>query len=113
MKLTKERHEEIVLDYEKFNEFLSNFTEHLMQRVMMEIPNLVLWHIKDIKNMENIRKKFSETHGELLKHPELLTQCVNTVAAKHPEYDKEKIYEIAGRKAEEILKEEKAHGQGI
>lgn len=112
--ITKEQHEELILDYEKFNSFLNTFTEQLIQRIYLEVPELVMFHIKGIKETKKLRDEFYKKYEDLKEHPQLLAKTVNALRVKNPEWAKEKLYEEAGQLTRKLISERnKTNGQGF
>lgn len=112
--ITKEQHEELILDYEKFNSFLNTFTEQLIQRIYLEVPELVMFHIKGIKETKKLRDEFYKKYEDLKEQPQLLAKTVNALRVKNPEWAKERLYEEAGQLTRKLLLERnKTNDQGF
>lgn len=113
MKLTKEKHEEVIFDVEIFNEFLEEFVEAILQRVLLEIPNIVIHQIREVNEITRLRRQFFKDNPELIGKEGVLIQAVNKVASDNPAWSREKVYNEAALKAKEILKWEKENVQGV
>jgi hypothetical protein len=111
--ISKEHHEQIITDYEKFNDFLKSYTEHIIQRVMLDIPHLVLHHVKEIQEMNKLRKKFFSDYPELKDKAKYVNIAVSRILQDRPDLDKAKVFEEAGPMARDIINKEKNNGQGI
>ena len=109
MKLTKEQHEELVTDVDKFNEFVYDLTEHIMQRVLLEIPALVSYHVREVSKTRTLREKFYKDNPELKGKESLIIQAVNGISSNHPEMSREEVYREAGKEAKKLLKMETAN----
>lgn len=110
MNLTKEQHEDLVIDVNKFNEFLESFTEQVIQKVMLEIPTLVAYHVQEVNKIKNLRKQFYETNPELKGQEKVIIQAVNGIANKNPGMSREEVYRLAGVEAKKLLNMETTHG---
>ena len=110
MNLTKEQHENLITDVDKFNKFLDDFTEHIMQRVMLEIPALVSYHVREVSRIKTLREKFYQANPELKGKESLIIQAVNGISSKHPEMSREEVYREAGKEAKRLLKMETNYG---
>lgn len=111
--ITKEEHEELITDYNKFNSFLKLLTEQLIQRVYLEVPELVLFHIRQTKELKKLRDEFYKNYSDLKDHQQLLGQTVNSLQIKNPSWTREKLYDEAGKLARKLLLEENVNGQGF
>ena len=112
--ITKEQYEELITDYEKFNSFLNIFAEQLIQRVYLEVPELVMFHIKNVKETKKLRDKFYEKFEDLKECPQLLAKTVNALRVKNPDWEKEKLYEEAGQLTRKLrLEKDKTNAQGF
>jgi hypothetical protein len=112
--ITKNQHEELIVDYEKFNQFLELYTEQILQRVYLEVPSLLLAHIEEITKTKKLRDKFYEKYDDLKDHQQLLGQTVNSLQIKNPSWTKEKLFDEAGKLTRQLLSEEtNSNGQGF
>jgi hypothetical protein len=111
--ISKEYHEQIVTDYEKFNAFLKDYTEHIIQRVMLDIPHLVFHHIKEIQDMNKLRDKFFSDYPDLKDKAKYVNIAINKILQDHPDWDKARVFKEAGIEAKTIIMKENNNGQGI
>ena len=112
--ITKEQHEEIVTDYNKFNAFMVAYTESIIQRVFLEIPDLILIHIKTIQDTKKARDKFYSNYPELKDKQEHLGKVINKLRIENASWNMDKLYNEAGKVTKQLLSEEaKINGQGI
>lgn len=110
---TKDQHEAIITDVDKFNQFIKDYTEIIMQRVMLDIPNMVLYHIKDIKEVEKLREKFYKDYPNLKDHKNILSKVVTRIAHDNPDWDRSKVFDTAGKECNRLLTMEKSNEQGF
>jgi len=111
--ITKEKHEQIITDVDSFNQFVSDLTETIMQRVIVEIPLMVVYHIKEVQKNEKLRKDFFSENPSLKNNPEIITQALNSIITQHPDWDREKVYKETAIKANQLIEMEKTNGQGF
>lgn len=111
--ITKEFHEQMITDVDKFNQFIKEYTEVILQRVILEVPNMVLYHIQETQKTEKLKEEFYNDNPGLRDQPSLVVQSVNAVTSQHPEWDRRQVYKEAGLKANKILSMEKSNGQGF
>ena len=112
--ITKEQHEKIITDYDEFNKFMLEYTESIIQRVFLEVPQMVMLHMESIQSMKKLRDKFYNDFPDLKDHQLLLGKTVNRLSTEHPEWDKQKLFTAAGEKVQELLKEgEEINAQGF
>jgi hypothetical protein len=111
--ITKEQHEEIITDVDSFNRFVSDLIETVMQRVIVEIPNMVMYHIKEVQNNEKLRKEFYDNNPKLKNNPEIITQALSSIVTQHPDWNREKVYKETAVKANQLIEMESTNGQGF
>jgi hypothetical protein len=106
---------EILGSVDKFNIFLSNYTEFITRKVMLAAPALVIHHIKNEQNYNRIKEKFFIDNPELVIYKPVVAQELNKIAANHADWDIEKVFTQAGIEAKKIIKQslEKKDGQKL
>ena len=102
---TNEELWEILGTVEKFNTFLSNYTEFIARKVMLAVPALVIHHIKNEQSYNLIRDKFFKDNPELVEYKSVVAQELNKIAANHADWDIEKVFTQAGIEAKKIIKQ--------
>ena len=96
---------EILGTAEKFNIFLSNYTEFISRKIMLAVPALVIHHIKNEQNYNIIKDKFFAANPELVDYKPVVAQELNKIAADHADWDVEKVFTHAGIEAKKIIKQ--------
>ena len=111
--ITKEFHSEIMTDVSKFNQFLSDYTEIILQRVILEIPKMVLHHMQETQKIGKLREEFYKKNPSLIKHDKIVQQTANSLHAKHLDWSIEKVFDETAIKATDIFNKEKSNDQGF
>ena len=111
--ITKEFHSEIMTDVDKFNQFLADYTEIILQRVLIELPNIVLHHIQETQKVSKLREKFYKENPELVKQTSLVQQTANSIHSKNLDWKIEKVFNETAIKAKDILNKENSNAQGF
>ena len=110
MKLTSDMHEDIITDVDKFNEFLYDLTNDILERVLLEIPALVSYHVQEVSKIRALRDKFYKDYPELKGKEGLIIQSVNKISSDNPAMPREEVYKKAGDLAKRILETENNNG---
>lgn len=95
---------EILGSIKKFNAFLANHDELLLQRVLLAVPALVIHHIKNEISYAKIKDKFFIANPELKAYEYLVAQKLNLVASEHSDWDINKVFNQAGIEAKKEIR---------
>lgn len=95
---------EILGSVKNFNIFVANLTENILRNVMINIPALVIHHIKNEQSYKVIKEKFFKDNPELVEHTPIIAQQINLVAAEHPDWSIEEVFVETGIRSKEILR---------
>ena len=96
---------ELLGDVDKFNTFLTNYTENLTRKIMLSVPALVIHHIKNEQNYIRIKDKFFDDNPELVNHKDVLAKQLNVIAAEHTDWTIEKVFQESGIEAKKIIRQ--------
>ncbi len=114
---TDEELYEILGSVKNFNIFISNLTEHILRKVMISVPDLVIHHIKNEQSYKIIKEKFFTDNPELVNYKPVVAQCLNEVAAEHPDWGIEQVFVESGIRSKKTIRtflaEEKKNGEGV
>ena len=102
---TEEQLYEMLGSLDSFNIFLANYTEHIVRKIMLAVPALVIHHIKNEQNYNLIKDKFFDSNPELLSYKPVVAQELNKIAANHSDWDVEKVFLHAGIESKKIIKQ--------
>lgn len=108
--ITKEYHEEIITDVHKFNLFMKEYTEILIRRVYLEVPEMVIKHIQTAHRVTKLKETLYKDNPELVAHKELVMQTANTIQGEHPDWEMEELFNEAILKVKEKLMQEVDNG---
>jgi len=96
---------EVLGSVEKFNDYMSNYTEGILQKVMLAVPALVIHHIKNEHLYNKLRDDFFTSNPELEEYKPLLAQQLNIVAAEHPDWGIKEIFTESGIITKQLIRE--------
>ena len=106
---------ELLGDVDRFNTFLTNYTENLTRKIMLSVPALVIHHIKNEQNYIRIKDQFFDSNPELKGYKTVVAQQLNNVAAEHPDWTIEQVFNQSGIESKKIIKTmlEETNGQKL
>ena len=83
---------ELFDDVDKFNFFISDLEEKIIQRVILLIPQIVVKHIQDENKYAKILNKFYSENPKLAREKVIVGRLINKIVNEDPGIEIEEVF---------------------